>query len=75
MDKAHEVQVLSFNGPVMRLRVDGKDYDVDLTRQSRRLAGASQDQREKIEISPSGYGLHWPEIDEDLSIERLIFRG
>ena len=27
--------------------------------------------RERIEVSPSGYGLHWPEVDEDLSIDGL----
>jgi len=56
----------------MRLRVDGKEYAIDLTHQSRRLAGASQAQRENLEVSPVGYGLHWPEVDEDLSIDRLI---
>lgn len=72
MDRAHEVQVLSFNGPVMHVRVDGKDYEIDLARQSRRLARASQEQRENLEVSPVGYGLHWPDVDEDLSIDGLI---
>jgi hypothetical protein len=72
MDRAHDVQVLSFSGPVMHLRVDGKDYRVDLARQSQRLAEASQEQREHLEISPVGYGIHWPDIDEDLSIDGLV---
>jgi hypothetical protein len=28
--------------------------------------------RENFEISPSGYGIHWPDVDEDLSIDGLI---
>jgi len=23
-------------------------------------------------VSPSGYGIHWPELDEDLSIDGMI---
>lgn len=72
MDRAHNVLVLSFNGPVMHLQVDGKDYEIDLARQSQRLAKATQEQREKLEVSPAGYGLHWPDVDEDLSIDGLI---
>jgi hypothetical protein len=35
-----------------------------------RLAKASHEQRSNIELSPMG--LHWPEIDEDLSISGLL---
>jgi hypothetical protein len=34
-----------------------------------RLAGASAAQLDNVEISP--FGLHWPDLDEDLSIEGL----
>jgi len=33
---------------------------------------ATRSQRENLEISPSGYGIHWPEIDEDLAITPLL---
>jgi hypothetical protein len=36
------------------------------------LRNATQKQRENFEISPTGYGIHWPDIDEDLSIDGLI---
>jgi len=35
-----------------------------------RLAGGTAEQRNKIEISP--FGLHWPELDEDLSFRALL---
>ncbi len=35
-----------------------------------RLLHAAPKQRENVEISPMG--LHWPEIDEDISIEGLL---
>ncbi|MCH7754431.1 DUF2442 domain-containing protein [candidate division KSB1 bacterium] len=39
---------------------------------SEKLANASDIEENKYEISPSGYGIHWPLIDEDLSIDGLL---
>ena len=72
MHVAHEVEQVSFIGTVMRLRVDGRDYEVDVAHQSKRLADASPEERENFVVSPSGYGIHWPGIDEDLSVDGLI---
>jgi len=72
MDKAHDVQGVTLSGTTMLLRVDGKAYTVDLAKESVRLARATQKQRGNFEVSPAGYGIHWPEIDEDLSIDGLI---
>ncbi|MHC4442146.1 MAG: DUF2442 domain-containing protein [Planctomycetota bacterium] len=72
MDKLHNIESVTFSGATMFLRVDGGEYKIDLAKQSERLANASQNQRENIEVSPSGYGIHWPDLDEDLSIDGLI---
>jgi len=37
-----------------------------------RLLNASKDQRELFEISGGGKGLHWDELDEDISVEGLL---
>ena len=37
-----------------------------------RLAHASASQRANWQICGGGYGVHWPEIDEDLSTEGLL---
>ncbi len=37
-----------------------------------RLLHATPSQREKYEISGGGIGLHWDEIDEDISVEGLL---
>ena len=37
-----------------------------------RLAGASQKARENWQTSGGGYGIYWPDIDEDLSTEGLL---
>ncbi len=72
MDKAHDVKDVSFAGTSLRLKVDGKLYEVDIVMYSKALAQATSDQRNKFEVSPTGYGIHWPDLDEDLSIDGLI---
>jgi hypothetical protein len=37
-----------------------------------RLLAASPDERAHWERAGAGYGLHWPELDEDLSTEGLL---
>ena len=37
-----------------------------------RLFGATPQQREHYVISGGGTGLHWEEIDEDISVEALL---
>ena len=71
MDKAHDIQHVSFSGTTMHLRVDGKDYQIDIAGESERLRNATQKQRENFEISAAGYGIHWPDGDEDFSIDGL----
>ncbi len=39
---------------------------------SPRLAVATASERMKAELSPGGYGIHWPLIDEDLSVNGLL---
>jgi len=37
-----------------------------------RLLDASSEQRQNWQISAAGYGIHWPDIDEDLSTAGLL---
>jgi len=37
-----------------------------------RLLRATKAQRRKWKIAGGGYGIHWPDIDEDLSVEGLL---
>ena len=37
-----------------------------------RLANATPEQRANFEVAGGGYGIHWPEIDEDLSTEGML---
>ena len=37
-----------------------------------RLLDATLEQRQNWKISGAGYGIHWPDIDEDLSTQGLL---
>lgn len=37
-----------------------------------RLAHGTDSERENFEISGSGYGVHWPDLDEDIAVEGLL---
>ena len=72
MNKYHKIEGVSFVKEKLVLKVDGRRHSFPLADVSKRLAHASPAAREEYEISPSGYGIHWPLIDEDLSIDGLI---
>jgi hypothetical protein len=40
-----------------------------------RLFHATADQRRDWRVAGGGYGIHWPEIDEDISTEGLLRGG
>lgn len=51
--------------------VDGRKLGVPLA-YFPRLFNATSTQREHYEISGGGSGLHWDEINEDISVENLL---
>ncbi|TGM10280.1 DUF2442 domain-containing protein [Leptospira selangorensis] len=50
---------------------DGRTLSVPLA-YFPRLRKASKDQLQKFEISGGGIGLHWDDIDEDISVPGLL---
>ena len=68
----HKVERVEFDGDQMRFAVDGANYQVAVPVVSERLARATLEQRRQFRISPSGYGIHWPSVDEDLTIDGLV---
>lgn len=72
MSKIHEVQSVRTDRDYLYLTVDGRSYEIRWEDCSPRLAQALPAQRSNLEVAPSGYGLHWPEIDEDLAITPLL---
>lgn len=52
-------------------RKDARTFSVRLAWYPR-LLHATAEQRNNWKIAGGGYGIHWPEIDEDLSTEGLL---
>ena len=70
--KYHEIKRVYVKGENLFLVIDGKEHIFQLSQISEKLLNANNIEREKYEVSPSGYGIHWPLIDEDLSIDGLL---
>ena len=51
--------------------MDGRTIAVPLAWYPR-LLEATPEQRSEWEVAGAGYGIHWPQIDEDLSVEGLL---
>ena len=73
--KKHDVQTAWTDNTYLYIIVDGTIHRIRWTDCSRRLLEADDAQRARFEISPSGYGIHWPELDEDLAIASLLPEG
>jgi hypothetical protein len=59
------------NDEISAYMVDGRTISVPLA-WSWRLSEATEDQRNNFEILGDGQGVHWPEIDEDISVEGML---
>jgi hypothetical protein len=51
--------------------MDGRTISVPLTWYPK-LLRATEKQRQNWKIAGAGYGIHWPDLDEDLSTEGLL---
>ena len=51
--------------------LDGRTISVPLTWYPR-LLHATEAQRDNWQVAGGGFGIHWPDIDEDLSTEGLL---
>jgi hypothetical protein len=55
------------------LFLEGESVSIPWEKCSERLARASLAERSRALLSPSGYGIHWPLIDEDLAVGPLLW--
>jgi hypothetical protein len=72
MEKAYNINELRFEDDYLIIFVDNQMIKVKLSSISEKLAKASDHERNEFKISPSGYGIHWSLLDEDLSINGLL---
>ncbi len=69
-----DLRILDVHIDAERLSVDlmdGRSVSVPLAWYPR-LFNATPEQREHWKIAGGGYGIHWSEIDEDLSAEGML---
>jgi hypothetical protein len=63
---------VAFNDDALSVSLrDGRVISVPLVWYPR-LLSATPTQRKNWKVSGGGYGIHWPELDEDLSTEGLL---
>jgi hypothetical protein len=72
MEKAYNISNISFVSDFMVITVNNQTVKLKLIDVSEKLAKASEKERNDFKISPSGYGIHWPLLDEDLSINGML---
>ena len=72
MIATHKIEKIHFNKDFILLNIDGNELTIPLDKLSGKLKSATDIEREMYKISPSGYGIHWPLIDEDLSIDGIL---
>ena len=65
-------QTVEFDDDMMHVSLaDGRVISVPIV-WFPRLNKATRAERENYEIGPAGMGIHWPDIDEDLSVAGLM---
>jgi hypothetical protein len=72
MKKYHDISDLKFEDNFLVITIEGEPKRFQLREVSPALEKASEEERNNFEISPSGYGIHWPLLDEDISIDGLL---
>lgn len=72
MEKAYNITDIRFENDYLILKVDNHLIKLKLADISDKLAKATDQERKDYKISPSGYGIHWRLLDEDLSINGLL---
>lgn len=67
-----KITSVKIEGNELIIRSEEQTFRFTIDEISKRLSKASDQERNNFQISPGGYGIHWPEIDEDLSLSGLL---
>jgi hypothetical protein len=72
MEKAYHIEFIRFENDYLIMKADDILIKIKLEDISDKLVNATERERNDFKISPSGYGIHWRQLDEDLSVNGLI---
>ena len=70
--KVHQITNVESSDKFLFLSTETNRYQVAWSDCSSKLAQATKFERCEFEVSPSGYGIHWHLLDEDLAITPLL---
>lgn len=68
----NHMKEITFADNMMTIKVNEQVINVRLEDVSQKLANANDAQRNDFKISPTDYGIHWNQLDEDLSLKGLM---
>ena len=71
-EKIYAVADIGVDSEFLYFRIGDVKYRFRLSDLSAKLVMASESERNDFKLSPSGYGIHWESIDEDISIKGLL---
>lgn len=72
MKASYHISDINFVNDKMILSIDELELVIDIANIANKLFVASHMERSMYKISPSGYGIHWTLIDEDISVNELM---
>jgi len=73
IDKVYNVENLVVNQKVISFELSGQEIIVPLEKSgSKALPSAKLEHLQIFELDDDGIGIHWPVLDEDLSISGLL---
>jgi hypothetical protein len=72
MEKLNNIESIKFTTDTLLIEIDHIVHQLDLKVISKKLLSSSDAERNNYTISPVNYGIHWPMIDEDISLNFLF---
>jgi hypothetical protein len=72
MEKAYDIEKILIEDDNLVILINEETISIPFSEVSEKLAKASATERKYFVLSPSGYGIHWPLLDEDISISGLL---
>jgi len=72
MEKAYNIKRINFENDYLIIDIDDQLFKLKLSDISTKLAKATDQEKNDYKVSPSGYGIHWQLLDEDLSINGIL---
>jgi hypothetical protein len=66
------IQCIEIGAETMVFNIDEQSIEIPYKLVSKKLSEATLAEKNYYKISPAGYGVHWPLIDEDLSLNGIL---